>query len=447
MIPPKPPSRPDDAGLIERIRRFRGDVFASQPARLYRAWMAEQRTPFYRSFLVNDPALVREVLQDRSGAFPKSILLRGALKPLLGRSVFVTNGAEWERQRRIIDPAFEGGRLKETFPAIHAAAESFTARLDAGSVEIEEHASRFAADAIFRALFSRPIGEDEADRTYRAFRAFQRSQPILSLLDIARAPLWLPRPGRRARREAEAIRALIGSLVDSRRQEIAARSAPDDLATRIMSTPDPETGAVFTREEMVDQVAIFFLAGHETSASTLSWALWLLAAHPEVQSICAAEAGRLPETVTMPDLARLPTIRDVVQETLRLYPPVPMLLREAAVERTWRKRRVPKGSMVIVSPWHLHRHERIWPDPDAFRPARWRDPDQDDPRRTAFIPFSAGPRICPGAGFAQVEIALALAHVLRRFSLAIDPAHMPVPVAHLTVRARDGIYLTLARRD
>ncbi len=448
MIPPKPPARADRVTLWRYLRLFRADILSAQPARLYRAWMAEFRTPFFRSYLCNDPALVRTVLTERPQDFPKSDRIREGLAPLLGRSVFVTNGAEWARQRRIIDPAFEGGRLKGSFAAMWAAAEGAAARMPEGEVEIEAEASHAAADVIFRTLFSIPIEDATAAAVFRAFRAHQATQPILNLAAVLRLPRWFPRLHRRATlRTAAEIRRLIEALVAARAAAIAAGTAPADLATKIMTTPDPQTGERFTPPEMVDQVAIFFLAGHETSAAALGWALLCLALAPEWQEKVAAEADEV--LAGPPDFAmmgRLRLARDVFREALRLYPPVPMMVREAACPATFRDRRVPAGSQVVVSPWHLHRHERLWDDPDAFDPARWGTDAGRASARDAWLPFSAGPRVCPGAGFAMVEGPLLLAHLARACRFAPVPGRMPVPVAHLTVRARDGIWLRVARR-
>lgn len=447
MIPPKPPSRPDRVSLWRHMRLFRQDILSAQPARLYRAWMAEFRTPFFRSYLCNDPALIDLVLKTRPDDFPKSNRIREGLNPLLGNSVFVTNGAEWKRQRRIIDPAFEGGRLRDTFPAIWAAATAATARLSPGTVEVEEAMSHAAADVIFRTLFSIPIEHQTAQAVFHEFRAYQRSQPILNLAAFLPLPRWMPRLHRRQTlRAAARIRALITAMTDSRAAEIAAGTAPDDLATKIMQTPDPETGHRFDTGEMVDQVAIFFLAGHETSASALAWALYLLATHPEAQARVAAEAAALPDQPDFAALSRLKFTRDVFRETLRLYPPVPMMVRETTCPETFRSRPVPRGAQIVLSPWHLHRHERLWSDPDHFDPDRWTREDTKLCARAAYMPFSAGPRVCTGASFAMVEGTLLLAHLLRAYQVAPIAGDVPVPVAHLTVRAAHGIRLTFTRR-
>src|SRR6056297_1537505 len=183
MIPPKPAARPDRVSLLRYARLFRKDILSAQPARLYRAWMAEFRTPFFRSYLVNQPELVRRILKDRPADFPKSDRIGEGLRPLLGNSVFLTNGAQWERQRRIIDPAFEGGRLRDTFPAMWDAAEAALARLHTAprEIEIEAETSHAAADVIFRTLFSIPIEHRVAAEVFDRFRTYQRTQPILNL--------------------------------------------------------------------------------------------------------------------------------------------------------------------------------------------------------------------------------------------------------------------------
>ena len=409
-LPPKPPARPDKVSLCRYVKLFRKDILSAQPARLYRAWMAEFRTPFFRSFLLNQPDLVKTVLKDRPDAFPKSDRISEGLKPLLGNSVFLNNGEVWKRQRRIIDPAFEGGRLKETFPAMRAAAEAAAARLKGqeGEVEIEAVTSHVAADVIFRTLFSIPIEHEVAAQVFSRFRDYQRSQPILNLAAFVPVPRWMPRFFRKGTREnATRIRALITQLTDERAAEIAAGTAPQDLATKIMTTADPETGARFSTEEMVDQVAIFFLAGHETSASALAWTLYLMAIYPEWQERVAEEAAAL-EDDSFAAVSRMRISRDVFREALRLYPPVPMMVREATCPEHFRDREVPKGSQLVLSPWHLHRHERLWDNPDGFDPERWQSENGKQCQREAYMPFSAGPRVCTGAGFAMVEGPLIL---------------------------------------
>ena len=452
-LPPKPPAREGRVSLWRYLRLFRQDILSAQPARLYRAWMAEFRTPFFRSYLCNQPELVDLVLKQRPDDFPKSNRIREGLKPLLGNSVFVTNGDVWKRQRRIIDPAFEGGRLRDVFPAMCAAGQSAVARLaglaDGSPREIEAEASHVAADVIFRTLFSIPIENEIATRVFAEFREHQRAQPVVNLGALLPLPAWVPRfHARKTKATAAVIRGLITRLTAARMAEIEAGTAPDDLATKIMTTPDPVDGKSFATEEMVDQVAIFFLAGHETSASALAWALYLAALYPDWQDRIAAEAQATfgDGTPEFGHVSKLRITRDVFRETLRLYPPVPMMVREAARPETFRGRDVPAGSQIVLSPWHLHRHERLWDAPDAFDPARFATENGKSCMRSAYMPFSAGQRVCTGAGFAMIEGVLLLAMLVRAYRFDVVPERPAMPVAHLTVRGKDGIWLRITPR-
>jgi len=450
MMPPKPTPRPEKVSLWRYLKLFREDILSAQPAKLYRAWMAEFRTSFFRSYMINDPTLINLVLKERPDDFPKSDRIGAGLRPLLGESVFLTNGETWKRQRRIIDPSFEGGRLRETFPAMWAAGEAAVVRMhglaDGQPHDIEPETSHAAADVIFRTLFSIPIEDAVATRVFDEFRSYQRTQPILNLAAFIPGPTWMPRFFKsETKQTAKAIRSLITGLTEKRLKAIEAGDAPDDLATKIMTTADPFTGETFTVAEMVDQVAIFFLAGHETSASALAWTLYLLALNPEWQDAVAQEAETLTQNFS--SVSKLRKTRDVFREALRLYPPVPMMVRETTCPENSRDRDVTKGAQVVLSPWHLHRHERLWENPDGFDPDRWGTDAGKASARDAYMPFSSGPRVCTGAGFAMIEGVLLLAMIVKEFRFDIVDGKQPEPVAHLTVRAKDGMWLRFVPRD
>ena len=450
MMPPKPTPRPEKVSLWRYLKLFREDILSAQPAKLYRAWMAEFRTPFFRSYMINDPTLINLVLKERPDDFPKSDRIGAGLRPLLGERVFLTNGETWKRQRRIIDPSFEGGRLRETFPAMWAAGEAAVVRMhslaDGQPHDIEPETSHAAADVIFRTLFSIPIEDAVATRVFNEFRSYQRTQPILNLAAFIPGPTWMPRFFKsETKQTAKAIRSLITGLTEKRLKAIEAGDAPDDLATKIMTTADPFTGETFTVAEMVDQVAIFFLAGHETSASALAWTLYLLALNPEWQDAVGQEAETLTQNFS--SVSKLRKTRDVFREALRLYPPVPMMVRETTCPENFRDRDVTKGAQVVLSPWHLHRHERLWENPDGFDPDRWGTDAGKASARDAYMPFSSGPRVCTGAGFAMIEGVLLLAMIVKEFRFDIVDGKQPEPVAHLTVRAKDGMWLRFVPRD
>jgi len=453
-LPPKPPCRPRKVSLRTYFKLFRRDILSAQPAHLYHAWMAEMRTPFFRSYLCNDPTLVDHVLKEDPTNFPKSERLRSGLKPLLGESIFISNGPLWEHQRRIIDPAFEGGRLRTVFPAMWdsgvAAVNRLVPRADGRPVEIEQECSHVAMDVIFRTLFSVPIENEIATAAFQTFREHQAAHPVATLAALLPFPhFWPNRHSRKTKQTAATIRGLIGQLIEVRMAAISHGTAPDDLATKIMTTPDPETGETFDAGEMLDQVAIFFLAGHETSAAALGWALYLLARYPDWQEKVAEEALNTfdPDKIYFSTLSKLRHSRAVFRESMRLYPPVPMYVREARKPARLRDRIAKRGSQIILSPWHLHRHERLWDRPDEFDPGRFDTPNGKECLRSAYIPFSAGPRVCPGSAFAMAEGPLLLSMLVRsfRFSLADGPS--PMPTAQLTVRSNNGIHLKLTPRN
>ncbi|MEM7238193.1 MAG: cytochrome P450 [Pseudomonadota bacterium] len=452
-IPPIPPSRPDGQSFLRSWINARTNVFAALPSRLYRAWLAEAKTPWFRSFLANQPDLVRTVLVTEQHNYPKSPIQARVLGDLLGQSVFVTNGEKWQRQRRLIDPAFEGGRPKKMFAPMLDAARVLEARLRhrRDPVDVEFEASFAAADIIFRTLFSRPIADEMARRVFDAFRDYQLSAPMVSAADVLGLPGWVPRWGPRRgprKRAATEIRSLLRQLVDQRMREIEDGTAPDDLATAIMTARDPADGSQFTTDEMVDQVGIFFLAGHETSASALAWSLYLLALDPTVQEDVHHEAVTVfAGEPVFGNLRRLGFTRDVFRETLRLYPPVPMMIREATCKTRMRDKDIPPGSPIIFSPWHLGRHERLWPDPEVFDPYRWARSETRKIARDAHIPFSTGPRVCTGAGFAMQEGVILLGYLTSRLRFSPIGDRHPEPMMHLTVRSRNGIWLEISPRD
>ncbi|WP_029372136.1 MULTISPECIES: cytochrome P450 [Paracoccus] len=449
MIPPKPKGRQGRGSVWRFIRDFRRDILSAQSDRLYRGWMAEFRGPFIHSFTCNDPALIDLILRKRPMDFPKSPRMAAGLQPLLGNSTFISNGETWLHQRRIIDPAFEGGRLRETFPAMWDATQAGVARLaplaDGADIDIEPQTSHIAADVIFRTLFSIPIEDQIAAQVFQAFREHQDAQPMVNLGGLIALPRWARFHSRQVRETARRIRGLIRQLVSARAEQIDAGTAPDDLATKIMTTPDSQTGRIFSQAEMIDEVATFFLAGHETSASALAWALYLLAEHPDWQERLAEEA-RQNLAPDFSAIRSLPLARAVFRETLRLYPPVAMTVRQCRRPETLRDRKAPKGAQLVLSPWHLHRHERLWDDPDGFNPARWETENGKTCLRDAFIPFSAGPRACPGAGFAMIEGPLILSALLRAYRL--EPGQeRPVPIMRLTLRGKNGIHIRLTPRE
>ena len=428
--------------------------------RAYRMKMGERHLLGEHVYMVNEPAWVRHVLTDAVARYPKHRQLGRALEPLLGQSLLTANGARWERQRRMMNPAFEQARITVAFPSMLAAAQAMVQRLDAladgAQLQVDAEMTHVTADIIFRTILSTPMEGDDARRVFAAFAEFQElaqraSLPVLyglGWLEPLLVPFW---QRRRARRAAAEIRGLLGKLIRPRfdaQRSGGADGAPRDILASLLDARDHVSGEPMGFDEVLDEVAMLFLAGHETSASALTWALHLLAHAPDVQRRLHDEVDRVlgSRTPAADDLRELDLTRQVFRETLRLFPPVGFLAREAASADTMRDKSIPPGAAVIVSPWLLQRHRAMWSHPDAFDPDRFSTDAGRASARTAYLPFSSGPRACIGANFALQEATLLIAMLAQRYRFEPVAGHEPEPVGRLTIRSANGVRLHLHRR-
>ncbi len=445
-------------------------------ARSYSMKMGEVHLPGVDVYMLNEPSLVREVMVDRWSDFPKHDMLGDALRPLLGDSIFTTNGPTWQRQRELMEPSFEAARLKLAFARMRAAADAMVERLrlvaDGAEHDLEVEMTHVTADIILRTILSEPIGSDQARRIFAAFARFQALAPRLMMPSFFGLrwlrPWWQERHSRAA---AQEIRALLAELIRPRFDaQQRGEPGPDDILASLLDARDTTGAPGFSFEELVDQVAMLFLAGHETSASALSWALHLLANAPDIQDRLHAEA-LAHDAAHLDDPGRLKDLtlsRDVFRETLRLFPPVGFFARQCVHAGRMRDKAMPAGSSVLVSPWLIHRHRELWARPDAFDPDRFSQPElpsQTPPEATsgapvqatheptareslrrAYLPFGMGPRVCVGAAFALQEATLILSTLAHHWRFEPVPGHVPWPVGRLTIRSANGIRLRMFSR-
>ena len=422
--------------------------------RSYKMQMGEVHLPGLDMYMVNEPALVRRLMTDDYASFPKSPQLGEALEPLLGESIFTTNGAQWARQRRMMEPAFAQARLNVAFPVMREATAAMLARLapmaDGREHDLEIEMTHVTADIIFRTIFSVPMEGADAHRVFNAFARYQAMAPRLMLPSVfGMGWLVMPWDRWRSRRAAAQIRGLLENLVRPRFD--ANRSGQPHATTDILASfldARDEAGQPFGFDELVDQVAMLFLAGHETSASALTWATYLIAKTPEVQERMHAEVieqigQREPQSG---DMKSLTLTWNVFRETLRLFPPVGFISRESTHACPMRDKQVPAGASMVIAPWLIQRHRTLWERPDAFDPDRYADDRSRESLRQAYLPFGMGPRVCMGAAFALQEAALILSSLVREFRLEAVDGHVPAPVGRLTVRPANGVRLKLHSR-
>ena len=399
-----------------------------------------------RWHMVMDPAALRHILRDAVDNYPKSVVTKLILEPAIGDSLFVAEGREWLWQRRTAAPVFSHRNVAALAPVMTAAAERASARLTqaqgrAANLFDEMVAATF--EVIADVTFSGGEGFDRA-AVHRAIEQYIGQTAKVSILDILGAPPWVPRPSRLIAGSAMRETKRMADLAIDRRRSEGAKHVPD-LLDLLMAGEDRQTGRKMTTAELRDNLLTFIVAGHETTALTLSWALYLCAFDPAVQAEARAEAQAVlgDRAATAEDVARLPLTRRIVDEALRLYPPAAFLSRTAMADDRLCGREVRRGDTVILPIYALHRHRLLWSDPDAFIPARFADPKSVD--RFAFLPFGDGPRICIGANFAIQEAVIILSTLLARFRFAPIPGRDPKPVMILTLRPEGGVWLMIDR--
>ena len=432
-------------GILGTLQTGRRNILELVPELATHAPILSGRTG-KRWHMVMDPEALRQILRDRVEDYPKSDITKLILSPAIGLSMFVAEGKEWHWQRRTAAPVFSHRKVAALAPVMTAAAERASARIEKGlgrAVDTFDEMVTATFEVISDVTFSGGEGFDR-DAIHRAIEVYIGQTAKVSLFDILGFPAWVPRPARLvgARQMAE-----IKSVAD---RTIAARRASPvvgvpDLLDLLVAGSDPVTGRRMTDAELRDNLLTFIVAGHETTALTLAWALYLMAHAPAWQDKARAEAQTVlrDRAAGAEDVARLPLIRRIVEESLRLYPPAAYLARTAQARDTLLGREVLPGDNVILPIYALHRHHNLWEDPDRFNPDRFLEPKRHD--RFAWLPFGDGPRICIGANFALQEAVIILSTLLARFRFSLVPGRLPKPVMILTLRPQGGVWLKVDR--
>ena len=438
-VQPGGPKRHFLAGNLPEFRRDRLG-FLMECARRHGDFVP-LRLGVTRAVFINDPGAIEEVLGS-SGTFVKSFAYR-MIRPVVANGLLLSEGDFWKRQRRLVQPAFQRARMGEAYtPVIVECTERMLDRWTAGEVrDVHPEMMRLTAQVAGQAFF----GADVSERTDEVSDALQAANQLLTArMDslLAVLPDRLPTPGNRKVRDAVArLDAIIYPIIERRRRS---RQNRDDLLSRLLAAQD-EDGSQMTDTQLRDEVMRFFLAGHETTSLLLSWTLYVLALHHDIQErlgqdIDAALRGRPP---TLAELGTLPYLDAVLCETLRLYPPVWGMGREPVSDCEVAGHPVSKGTSILFSQWVMHRDARYFDQPDWFFPDRWVDGLQKRLPRYAYFPFGGGQRICIGANFAMMEAGIILSMLLPHFRFDPAPDHQVVVWPGFTLRPRSGVHLGL----
>jgi cytochrome P450 len=420
----------DSLGLLRSVAREYGDIV---------------RIPVIMGtrILLNRPEYVQQVLVFQPNKFHKSKLSKEATERLLGQGLLINEGDSWRRQRRLAQPAFHKQRINEYRSAMLECAQA-QIRLwrDGETRDVASEMMELTLEAAVRTLFGTTL-PGEAQHVGRAMTFLMRYS-----LGRARKPIHIPASwptpkNRRANREYEFLDSLVYRIISERKAQ-AGSNHRNDLLSLLMAAMD-EDGSQMTPKQLRDETMTLFLAGHETTALTLSWTWYLLGQNPAAQTRLQEElrgvlGGRTPEIA---DLGRLPYLHAVINEVLRLYPPAYILARVAIAPFRIGEYDFPAGETVLLSQWVMHRDPRYYDDPDAFRPERWLDGLADRLPPGAYFPFGDGPRRCIGQGFAMLESALVIATIAQRFRFRPVPGRTVSPEPLVTLRPEHGIWTTV----
>lgn len=437
---PAPRTRP--AGLLEFLYLSWRDPLRIWSERHFDLPILYGESRLGRAMTVSDPAAIRQVLVDNAADFHKTEVQHRVLGPLIGGGVFLAEDEEWRAMRRILAPTFTPRRIATSIPQMaQIAAARVATWKDGAALPVDLEMTRLTFEVLSATLFSDAL-LGEADAFEKAINAYLAKAARIDPLDLVGAPDWVPRPSRLfAFGAGDFFERRVGELAVARRRALqAGETLPDDLLTALIKAQDPETGAGLTDRQVAANILTFILAGHETTARALGWTLYLLARTPHYQARAQAEADAF-DAADPEALHKAPFIQASFEEAMRLYPPAPLFTRVSLRDTVIGGRPIKPGTNILISPWVIHRHRRLWDDPAAFRPERFLPDARESIDRFAYLPFGGGPRVCIGATFAMQEAVIALAAILKAVTVTPVDATEPLPAHRITLRPQTEIRL------
>jgi cytochrome P450 len=435
LVPPRPPRAPDNMSAFGRMKAMRQSAIATWGQRAYEDEIIQGRFFGRSSFILNTPDAIRHVLVDNYENYTRTPAGIRVLRPVLGQGLLIAEGKAWKHQRRTLAPAFTPRAVSTLVPHMIAVTDETIAKLASNvgqPVDLREVMQHMTLEIAGRTMFS--FGMDEHGPALRDFvMEYGERLARPHFLDLL-LPLSWPSPQDFARaRFRKRWTAFVAMLMAERRAAGKKEGAPpSDLFDLMDAARDPETGKAFTDEQLGDEVATMILAGHETTATALFWSLYLLAQDPATQNAVAAEVAGAAAGGGL-DVDRLKFTRAAIDETVRLYPPAFLIARAAYACDTVAGLPVRPHDVILIAPWLLHRHEKLWRDPNAFVPARFMPP-ATPPDRFAYLPFGVGARVCIGAHFALVEATLVLARLIGAFHVELLDKMPVMPVGVVTTQ-------------
>jgi cytochrome P450 len=422
------------------------DDFFEQP-------IATVKLPFLKAFLLHEPAAIRHVLVDNAGNYRKDPIQRRILATGLGEGLLSVEGERWDVQRRTLAPLFARRTVAAFTKAMLEAADRLTGRWCGAksetAIDVAAEFTLLTLNVLALTIFSDGIGGD-CDEFRAAMNAYFGAIGRISALDLMGAPDFVPRPGRRHLRQTMSyFEGVIDQIIAARRARLDGCTDPaasDDLLTLLLRALDPATGRPMSLAEVRSNILTFLSAGHETTANTLAWSTFLLSQSPHWFARVREEADIELAGDRAGLLERLVVTRAVVDEALRLYPPIAALSRTSEAADTVGDLQINPGALIVIAPYILHRHRKLWEQPDLFDPSRFLSPAKAKIPRFAYLPFGAGPRTCIGSSFALQEATLVLATLVHRFDIKLAPDARVWPLQKITLRPAHGLPMRIRPR-
>ncbi|HEY1415050.1 MAG TPA: cytochrome P450 [Caulobacteraceae bacterium] len=439
-------------GFFAQIRASNENAFETFPRIAYEIPVWQPKSMLNPMVVISDPEGVRRVLVDNVANYPKHEMERRFFRAMFGGGLLAIDGDLWRAHRKVMAPPFHPRSVMAYGPPMAACAEACAERwrglADGRHVDVADEMRDVTLRIICRTMFS--TDADELVGATGKALGFAQDALTFNFLDLL--PVigpWRLRGKQKAiKRDFSVMDAAIYRMIDARKRDLA--NAPDDLLTRLIAAEDPETGVGLSREEIRDEVITIFMAGHETTASTLTWAWYALSQRPEAESKLHAELDAVlgGRTASADDLTSLPYTRMVIDEAMRLYPAAPGISARVAVkDDVVSGVRIKAGQSLMICPWILHRHEELWERPLEFDPDRF-SPERSHGRpRFAHMPFSGGPKVCIGASLAITEAVIILATLAQKFQARLAPAEEVKLRTRITLFPKDGLKMVLEPRS
>lgn len=410
------------------------------------------RTILGHAAVVSAPDGIHRILVENAENYSKDALQRRILAPGLGDGLLTAQDARWRVQRRAAAPLFSPRNVLSFGPAMAEVADALVARWlrrrDGVIIDVQKAMARVTLDTLQRTILTGGLGRTP-EEFLTALTAYFESIGRLDPFDLLDLPAWLPRITRmRSRKPLTFFNDAVEAILTRRKAQLAAepQNAPQDLLTLFLQAQSSDSSTGLTEAEVRANIVTFIGAGHETTANALTWTLYLLSHSHEWQERLAQEADTLADAPPEVQAQSFVETRAVIEEAMRLYPPVASLSRAAVGPDDIHGHRIRKGTLVMIVPWILHRHRLLWTEPDAFDPRRFLPGAREKIDRFAYLPFGAGPRVCIGASFALQEAAIVLTRIMRQFQLSPVAQHDVTPVQHITLRPKGGMPLIVKRR-